>query len=140
MSKLVLLDTHAWIWLALGHEKMKKGPAAAAIQEAFDEQALHLSAISLWELSTLESKGRVRLSLPCLDWIEESCHRLRLNVVPISASIAVESGRLPGGFHGDPADRLIVATARKEKMVLVTQDALILDYAQAGLLRALSCY
>lgn len=66
--------------------------------------------------------------------------RLRLEVIPLSAEIVVEATRLPGGFHGDPADRSIVASCRKERLTLVTQDKLMLSYGKQGLLRAIPCY
>ncbi|KYG64710.1 hypothetical protein AZI86_10895 [Bdellovibrio bacteriovorus] len=139
-SSRLLLDTHAWVWLALGNEKMKKGPAKSLIEKSFKDRALCISAISLWEISMLEAKGRLTLTEPILDWIELSIQRLGLEVLPLSADVAVESSRLPGGFHGDPADRIIVATARKNRLQLVTQDELILSYAKQGLVRALACY
>ncbi|MNL55776.1 Ribonuclease VapC22 [compost metagenome] len=86
----------------------------------------------------LEAKGRVRFSSPCLDWIKTSAGLLRLEVLPISPEIAVESTRLPGGFHGDPADRLIVSTTRVENCVLLTQDELIREYARNGLVRVIT--
>lgn len=136
----LLLDTHAWIWVALGHERMAKGSGRKLVEKAFREQKLYLSAISLWELSMLESKGRIALSEPCLDWITTSLSRLQIEVLPLSAEVAVESSRLPGGFRGDPADRIIVATARKGRLQLMTQDELILSYAKQGLIKAVSCY
>ncbi|MFM6929701.1 MAG: type II toxin-antitoxin system VapC family toxin [Bdellovibrio sp.] len=136
----LLLDTHAWIWLALGDEKMAKGISKKIIEKSFRESKLFVSAISLWEIGMLEAKGRVVFSEPCLDWIELSMKRLRLEVIPLSAEIAVEATRLPGGFRGNPADRIIVASCRKERLSLVTQDKLILSYGQQGLLRAIPCY
>ncbi|WP_413613364.1 type II toxin-antitoxin system VapC family toxin [Bdellovibrio sp. HCB-110] len=136
----LLLDTHAWIWIVTGLEKMAKGSSRKVVEKAFIDETLMISAISLWELSMLEAKGRLALSEPCLDWIQHSIEKLKLEVVPISPEVAVESTRLPGGFHGDPADRIIVATARKNRFTLLTQDELILSYAQQGLVNSLKCY
>lgn len=136
----LLLDTHAWIWVALGHERMAKSNGRKLVEKAFKDKALFLSAISLWELSMLEAKGRIALTEPCLDWIQTSLARLQIEVMPLSVEVAVESSRLPGGFHGDPADRIIVATARKERLQLMTQDELILGYGKQGLIKTVTCY
>lgn len=139
-TKGLLLDTHSWIWIASGYEKMAKGSAKKVVDKAFNDASLVISAISLWEVSMLEAKGRLALSGPCLDWIQQSMSQLRLEVIPISPEIAVESSRLPGGFHGDPSDRIIVATARKERFTLLTQDELILSYGAQGLVNTLRCF
>lgn len=136
----LLLDTHTLIWISLGHPKMKKSASSKQIEKAYREHRLAISAISLWEIAMLEAKGRLRLNEPCQDWIEQVCNKLRLEIIPISVDIAVESSRLPGGFHGDPADRIIVATARKNRAVLITQDKLILSYGAQGLVSTLACY
>ncbi|MEK2645230.1 type II toxin-antitoxin system VapC family toxin [Bdellovibrio sp. BCCA] len=139
-SSVLLLDTHAWIWIATGFEKMAKGSSRKIIDKAFQDGTLAISAISTWEIAMLEAKGKIALTEPCLDWIQHSVEKLKLEIVPISPEVAVESTRLPGGFHGDPADRLIVATARKNRFTLVTQDELILSYSQQGLVNSLKCY
>lgn len=136
----LLLDTHAWIWVCLGHDKMAKSASRKAIEKAFREHRLAVSAISLWEVAILEAKGRLALAEPCQDWLEQAVAKLQIEIVPLSVDIAVESSRLPGGFHGDPADRLIVATARKNRYTLVTQDSLILSYGKQGLVNAMACY
>lgn len=139
-SNALLLDTHAWIWIVTGFDRMAKGSSRKIVEASFSEKALAISAISLWELSMLEAKGRLALSEPCLDWIQQSVEKLQLEILEISPEIAVESSRLPGGFHGDPADRIIVATARKSRRTLVTQDELILSYGKQGLVNALKCF
>lgn len=81
----------------------------------------------------LKPGGRITLAQqPCLDWIQQSIESLRLEVLPISPEVTVESSRLPGGFYGDPADRIIVATVRKENLVLMTQDELIFRIQNRG--------
>ena len=91
----------------------------------------------MWEIAMLERKGRIQLQMECLDWIAESIRRAGLRVIPLSAEISVASTRLPGDLHGDPADRIIAATARHENAVLVTRDHALLDYASRGFLRAI---
>lgn len=126
-----VLDTHVFIWLMLGskelsHESIKK------IEFYEKNHALYLSAISLWEIAMLEKRGRIILHQPCLQWIEQALEAPGLTVEPLSPLVAVESSQLPGDFHGDPADRLIVATARSLQAKLITRDAKILRYGQSS--------
>lgn len=124
-----LLDTHIWIWFVLGHEKLSKH-AHDVIAEASKNSALYLSGISLWETAMLEKKGRIVLQKDCRTWINEALSIPGLTVEPITPEIAVDSTRLPGEFHGDPADRIIVATARSKDATLITQDSKILEYCR----------
>jgi PIN domain nuclease of toxin-antitoxin system len=73
-----------------------------------------------------------------LDWINQALGAPGLSLVPLLPEIAIESSRLPGSFHGDPADRILVATARKLGAHLVTDDSKIKDYAQEGNLRVIA--
>lgn len=134
---LHLLDTHVWIWLVNGGPERLLVGAAEAIRQASAASALAVSAISVWEVAMLESKGRLQLQMDCLEWVTEATRRARLRVVPLSPEIAVASTRLPGDFHGDPSDRIIAATARHESAVLVTRDRAMLGYAARGYLRAM---
>ena len=136
----ILLDTCAVIWMAEGHSKLSKGPAKNKIEKAYRENHLAVSCMTIWEISMLAAKQRLKLKEPTLNWINRLIREYSLTVLPISPEIAVESSQLPGGFHGDPCDRIIVATARVEGMLLITEDQLILEYAKNGLLRALSCF
>lgn len=85
----------------------------------------------------LEAKSRVQLPMDRLAWVSESTPRGGIRILPLSPEIAVASTRLPGDFHGDPADRIIAATARHEGAVLVTRDRALLGYAARGHLRVL---
>ncbi len=134
---LYLLDTHAWIWLVNGGPERLLGSATDAIRRASAESALAISAISVWEVAMLESKGRLQLQMDCLEWVAEATRRARLRILPLSPEIAVASTRLPGDLHGDPSDRIIAATARHEGAILVTRDRALLGYAARGYLRAI---
>ena len=76
----------------------------------------------------LEAKGRIRLGSPCQQWVEEALATPGLTLVPLTPEIALDSSRLPGDFHGDPADRIIVATARRLGARLLTRDEKLLAY------------
>lgn len=133
----LVLDTHVWIWVVNGGPERLLGGAADAIRRAAAESALAVSAISVWEVAMLESKGRLQLQMECLDWVSEAARRAGLRIVPLSPEIAIASTRLPGELHGDPADRIIAATARHEGATLVTRDRALLTYAGQGYLRAI---
>ena len=108
----LLLDTHYWVWLQEGGPERIPQRAQRVLQEAANRGNLRLSIISVWEVAMLEAKGRLRFSMPCAQWVKSALETPGLKLVPLSPEIALESTVLPGKFHGDPADRMIVATAR----------------------------
>jgi PIN domain nuclease of toxin-antitoxin system len=137
MSK-VLLDTHSWIWLMNGESRVQKSAVLKTIELASKKSELYISSISLWEVGMLEAKGRIRFQQPCLAWVKKALETTGLSVLDISPETAIESSRLPQDFHGDPADRIIVATARTMNLLLVTEDQKILTYSKAGFVQAQS--
>ena len=133
----LLLDTHVWIWLMEGDKRL---PVAVReeIQRAVPAAQLNIAAISLWEVGMLEKKGRIVFDVNCYVWIQQALSAPGVSLLPLSPEIALDSTRLPGVFHGDPADRILVATARRDETKLVTADQKILKYAEDGYVRALS--
>jgi PIN domain nuclease of toxin-antitoxin system len=129
MNKPLLLDTHVWIWVNNG-EKTLTSITQKAIDLAAQNEGVFISAMTLWEISTLAKKGRIMLNMPCLHWMKETLTLPGVALLPISPEIAVESNKLPGNFHGDPVDRILVASARIERFTLVTRDQKILDYGK----------
>ena len=132
----VLLDTHAWVWLLEGREGLAVDALELA-EGAAEDSRLWVSAISLWEISMLEARGRLRFDTDCLGWIDSALGAPGTGLMPLTPTICMRSANLPGEFHGDPADRIIVATARELGATLVTRDRSILGYAAAGHLRAM---
>jgi PIN domain nuclease of toxin-antitoxin system len=126
----LLLDTHFWIWLQKGETSVFTGSIRRAIEAAVAAGNLYLSIISVWEVALLQSKGRIELSLPCGLWVQQALAIPGLVLIPMSPEIAVESCNLPKPFHGDPADRIIVATARILGARLLTRDSKIREYGQ----------
>jgi PIN domain nuclease of toxin-antitoxin system len=92
--------------------------------------AILVSPISVWEISLLVHRKRIELEMDCLDWIERALACPGVQLAPLSAQIAVLSTRLPGAIHGDPADRILIATAFDHHAVLVTCDEKILHYGK----------
>ena len=133
MKAPLLLDTHTLIWLMEGTSRLSR-TARKLAEEAAKDGVLRVSAISLWEIATLESKGRISFDRDCQTWINEMLASPGLHLVPLTPEMAVQSTRLPGTLHGDPADRILIATARVLNATLLTADDKILAYAKAGYL------
>lgn len=128
VSKLnLLLDTHIWLWLLNGETARLSESCLAAIHSA---KQLNVSAISIWEVGMLEAKGRIQLQKTCLDWVREALKAPKLKLLPLTPEIAIESSRLPGMLHGDPADRILAATSRLTGASLVTKDYQLIMYGQ----------
>lgn len=131
-----LLDTHAWIWVIEGKAEIAGSSIVRRIEAASETNLIYISAISPWEVGMLEAKRRLRFTLPCLQWVLSALEAPGITLAPVDPYIAVESSFLPGEFHGDPADRIIVATARRLGATLISRDREILDYAAAGYVKA----
>ncbi len=129
-----LLDTHILLWW-LGPATRLSADQRQVIEEAGPEQPLWVSEISLWEIATLHSLGRLELRLPLRDWLERATAPPLVRRLGISPAVAAEVAALPDGFHRDPADRILVATARVYGATLLTQDQRIL---RAGIVSTLA--
>ncbi len=124
----LLLDTHVWIWLMEGNPALS--PAFRSAVERMKGDGVLISAISVWELGMLVEKGRIQLEMDCLDWVETALASKGVALIPLTPRISVQSCRLPGQIHADPADRLLVASAHEENAVLVTCDQKLLEYGR----------
>ncbi|MGH7046345.1 MAG: type II toxin-antitoxin system VapC family toxin [Stellaceae bacterium] len=134
--RLLLLDTHIWIWLMAGAGELN-AESRRIINSALEMGMLRIAAISLWETALLASRGRILLGKSTGSWVQEALAGPGPAIEPLTAAIAIESYALPDRFHQDPADRMIVATARVTGAVLMTRDQGILCYAERGHLTAL---
>ena len=122
-----VLDTHTWIWWNMRPQNLSgKVKELIANMDAYDE--LLLSAISPWEFSNLLEKGRIGVSFNPGEWINAALDMPKLRLVPLTPVVAYRSTVLPKSFHGDPADQIIVATAREENATILTKDEEILKY------------
>ena len=122
-----LLDTHVWIWWHMAPARLSR-KARSAIDHPENYESILLSAISLWEFCKLIEKGRLGISCDPEEWMAKALQMPKLRLVPLSPTIARRSTGLPQPFHGDPADQILVATARVENATIITKDRLIRDY------------
>jgi PIN domain nuclease of toxin-antitoxin system len=124
----ILLDTHAAVWSVLGELKAQ---AIRAIDEAAQRGELLLSPISAWEVGTLVRKGRLSLAMTLHEYIRALYSRPGVVTAQLTPQIAVASTTLPGTFHDDPADRMLIATAAAYGARLMTRDKTIHAFARA---------
>ena len=132
----LLLDTHVLVRLTDGNQKLGVR-AREAIRLAYSEDRAVVSAITPWEIALLISKGRLTLEREVLTWIHAALAVPGVRLIPLEPEIAVSSTRLPWEIHPDPADRILVATARHLGATLVTADQALLDFSGKGHFRAL---
>jgi PIN domain nuclease of toxin-antitoxin system len=117
----VILDTHIWVWWLLPGSPLPDRERMALDRIATDNGIL-LPAICLWEAQMLHRKKRIELPVPFPTWLRRATAADMLNVLPLNADTVIAVDDLPAGFHGDPADRMIVATARVHDLSLATHD------------------
>ena len=122
-----LLDTHTWIWWHMHPQNLSR-KVKILIGNASRYEELLLSAISPWEFSKLLEKGRIGISCNPEGWINAALDLPKLRLVHLSPILAYRSTILPQPFHNDPADQIIVATAREENATVLTKDKNILEY------------
>ncbi len=131
-SSPLILDTHVWIWLINGDERIREAGFLEIVDRARQDSSIKIPAICLWEVAMLAAKRRITLAESTREWLIHASSAPGVSIFPLTPEIAHESSTLPGLFHGDPADRMIVATARSVNGTLLTFDKLILQYARAG--------
>lgn len=122
MPIAILLDTHSWIWWAVGSAKLS-ARARTSIDEA---KAIGVSSISCWEVAMLVRRRRITFDRDTLLWVQQALARPGVRLLPITPQVAVRSTQLGKEVPADPADRLIVATALEERVPIVTRDAEII--------------
>lgn len=133
----MLVDTHVLIWMMEDSGKLSPS-ALQAIRAAATEHRLAVSAITPWEIGLLAAKGRIRLYMDARSWVDRALAMPGVRLVPLSAKIAIDSSFLPWESHPDPADRILIATARHLGATLITADERILLYGSQRKLKCLS--
>ncbi len=129
---MIVLDTHIWVWWVHGAPELT--PQQNQWLRQYESQGLGVSVISCWEVAKLVEYKRLTLSCAVNEWIKQALAYPGIKLLPLSPEIAIESTQLPGMFHKDPADQIIVATARVNNCQLLTADTKILSYAHVQLL------
>ena len=129
----LLLDTCAVLWLAQGAD------IAPAARAEIANRNLHVSPISAWEIANLVRKSRIALTSPAATWVRQAVGKMQAEMPQLTVEILVDSCGLPGTPPNDPADRIIIATAREAGLEIVTRDRQILAYSKAGHVRTLEC-
>jgi PIN domain nuclease of toxin-antitoxin system len=114
---VIVLDTHAWIWLVSDPDQL----GSAARKAIASDRSRGIAAISCWEVAMLAARGRIELDRDPVRWMDDAMAAEDIELLPLTPAVAVASAQL-GRFHGDPADRLIVATALTHGAALVTKD------------------
>lgn len=126
---MIVLDTHTLIWWVNGDDQLSaKAKAAIESEIQSDDGLVIVSSISAWEIALLVQRERLTLSMGVDEWLEEVSAIEGVRFEPVENDVAVASTRLPGNFHKDPADRMIVALARHINATLVTVDEKIRAY------------
>jgi PIN domain nuclease of toxin-antitoxin system len=134
---LLLLDTHCWLWAQLGLANQLSRGALSAIRRAESSGGLRVSVISVWELGMLEQQGRISLPMDIRTWAREALAQPGISLAQLTPEIAIESSHLPGALHGDPADRILTATARIIGATLLTKDRRLIEYSRQHYVRVL---
>ncbi len=123
---MIVLDTHIWVWWVHASEQLTG--SQAQIVQANETDVIGVSAISVWEVAKLVEYGRLELPCPLNEWFNKALNYPGIRLLEITPEIAIGSTQLPGEFHRDPADQIIVATARFYDCPLITSDSKILTY------------
>lgn len=129
---MIIQDTHIWIWLVDRNPQLTQDYAEIIRQNESD--GLGISVISCWETAKLVELGRLKFSIAVEDWIDAALNFPNVRLLDLTPEIAVESTKLPDDFHKDPADQIIVATAKVYNAPLVTMDGKIRSYPHVKLL------
>ena len=123
---MILLDTHIWIWWIQGEPRLKEDRINWLMKQ--EAQGLGVSIISCWEVAKLVENNHLQLPCPIEEWLEQALNYPGIRLLELTLPVILESTKLPSPFHRDPADQLIVATARIHGIPLLTADSKILDY------------
>lgn len=121
-----LIDTHILLWW-LQDDAQLSARQRAVLAEASPENPLWISDITLWEIANLSRLKRIELSLPLREWLERAAAPPLVQCLPITPAVAAEVAALPETFHRDPADRILVASAKVLGATLLTRDQRIID-------------
>jgi PIN domain nuclease of toxin-antitoxin system len=127
---VLLLDTHIWYWYVQADTARFSRRIQPVIEAAALRGEVAVSVISVWELAMLAAANRIEIEMDVRVWAARALAFPGVRLEGLSPSIAIESTRLPGDIHRDPADRMLIATARLGGGALVTADDRIIEYSR----------
>ena len=134
---LLVLDTHVWLWTLLGNREVR-AETLSEMARAARKDELIIPVIAVWEVALLNAKGRIDLNGNIRDWVSEALAVPGYQLALLTPEIAVLCHNLPGDLHGDPVDRMMVATAIDLAATLVTRDEALLSYGAQGHVKVLA--
>ena len=123
---MIVLDTHAW-WWSVSEPRQLSRKARQLINRTPPEKRT-IASISIWEFAMMVTRGRINLTISPDEWLDYAINKTGITILHLNSKIALESCNLPGDFHKDPADRIIVAATRVSRSKLITKDQKILEY------------
>ena len=126
-DEMIILDTHIWVWWVHDEQRLSK-PQLDALTEN-ENDVIGINAISCWEVAKLVEYKRLELPCPIDQWFDQALNYPGVQLLELSVLVAIESTKLPGEFHRDSADQMIVASARLAGSPLLTNDRRILNYS-----------
>lgn len=129
---MILLDTHIWVWWVSQQPQLTT--QLEQIIQHHQETGLGVSMISCWEVAKLVENGKLQLAITVADWLNQALAYPGVQLLELTLPIVIDSTQLPGTFHRDPADQIIVATARVYNMALLTVDTKIISYPHVQIL------
>lgn len=138
MTDRLLLDTCAIIWISQ-NEKLDPAATEAIAAAESASRPIYVSIMSAWEVGMLMSKRRLASSKPPLRWFNDFIENSTIVVQQLNVEVMIASSFLPKPVHNDPADRILIATAREHDLTIVTRDKAILAYGASGHVRTLAC-
>lgn len=127
---MILLDTHAWWWSLSEPENLSKAASKKIVETKPDQRAI--ASISIWEFAMMACRKKIEVKITPEEWLSYAIEKTGIKVLKLNPKIAIDSCSLPGDFHKDPADRIIVATARVNNMTLITKDEKIIRYSHVN--------
>lgn len=137
-TSALILDTCAAIWIS-EDEPISPSAAQRIDRDTHERRPIYLGMWTAWERAMLSAKGKLSSPLTPKAWFDRLADRPEIEVVALTSDILINSCFLPGSVHKDPADRILIATARALDLTIVTRDEAILAYAKLGHVRALAC-
>lgn len=127
----LLLDTHVWIWHLEGDETRFAKGTSALLDRSGEQGRLFVCDISWWEVAVKAAKGKLTFTVDVAVWLQRAEQAPGIRFRPLTRPVLLQSTRLPGTAHNDPADRMLMAMAQLDGVPLVTNDRLIIEYARA---------